>query len=86
MSESFDLEVYNNYLSEGKSKKEIQFWLNLIEITSVFDGISIDDSVKLAISVTQMWNLKLNSEIPMDESKARVIHDKEEDEVFITID
>jgi len=86
LSESFDSNTYKTYLSEDKSNSETQLWINLIEITGVFEEIDEDDAIRLANAIADMWNLKLESNVVSGLGNARVIHDKEEGEVFVTID
>lgn len=85
LNTSFDLNAYKIYLLEGKSIGEIQLWINLVEITGVFEDIEEDDAVQLANAIVDIWNLQLDKDI-IGLGKARVIHSKEEGEVFVTID
>jgi hypothetical protein len=86
LDEVFDLTKYQSYLSDGRTKEEAQFWLNLLEITGIFnDNLSEEEAVRLASSVVYIWNLKIAHEFSGSTSKARVIHDRAEGEVFVTI-
>lgn len=86
LSESFETDTYNRYLLEGKSTSETQLWINLVEVTGVFEEIYEQDAIRLANTIVDMWNLKLGSESGQGAGSARLIHDKEEGEVFVTID
>jgi hypothetical protein len=86
LGEFFETDTYNRYLLEGKSTSETQLWINLVEITGVFEEIDEKDAIRLANSIVEMWNLKLCSEASQGAGSARLIHDKEEGEVFVTID
>ncbi len=86
LSESFEADTYDRYLLEGKSTSEIQLWINLVEVTGVFEGIDEQDAIRLANAIVDAWNLKLGSEAVQAAGSARVIHDKEEGEIFVTID
>jgi hypothetical protein len=86
LEEFFDYNTYNSYLLEGKSKSEVQLWLNLIEVTGIFEALDFEDATQLASLITQMWNWKLDNNTTKGLGRARVIYDEEEGEVFITID
>ncbi len=88
LDEYFDLDTYKLYLSEGKSSSEIQLWMNLIEITGVFEGVKENEAVRIAHTIIEAWNLKLQKAVDNEKGmgKARVIHDQENGEVFVTID
>lgn len=84
LSETFDVDIYNRYISDGES--EIQLWINLVEVTGVFEEIEEHDAIRLADEIVKIWNLKLVSDDIHGIGRARVIHNKEDGEVFVTID
>lgn len=86
LSETFETDTYNRYLLEEKNKSEIQLWINLVEVTGVFDGIDEKNAIRLSKAIVDAWNLKLRNEAIQGKGSARVIHDKEEGEIFVTID
>jgi hypothetical protein len=87
LSEKFELDTYKKCLDEGKSPSEIQLWLNLIEVTGLFEGIEVENALSLAHSIETMWNQKIRSHDD-NEAKgvARVIYEKDDGEIFVTID
>ncbi|AOJ41323.1 hypothetical protein WJ23_25525 [Burkholderia lata] len=85
VSELFSDEEYKRLLSDGKASREIQFWINLLEITGVFDDIDTDQAVELAKLIVDGWNSKLQREFGDVSVPARVLCDDETGEVFVTI-
>jgi len=86
LSESFDSVKYSEYLANGRGLDEVQLWLNLTEITGIFEDVDIDDALEIASIITKIWNEKIRSEIGAIEDSARVIFEEDEGEVFVTID
>jgi len=84
ISEMFDSEKYNELLRDGRSSSEIQFWINLLEITGMFDGISSEQAMIVAESIADSWNFKLYKEFGDAFVQARAILD-DTGEVFVTI-
>ena len=39
LDETFNIHTYNKYLSEGLSKNETQYWMNILEITGILKKI-----------------------------------------------
>lgn len=85
LSDLFESKRYQNLLADGKKSIEAQFWLNLIEITGLFDGLSTDDAIFIAESLAASWNSKMTSEFGTLLTPARAIHDGGTGEVFVTI-
>ncbi|GLK89770.1 hypothetical protein [Pseudomonas turukhanskensis] len=83
--ETFDDQAYAEYKQSGMPDAELQFWMNLVEITGVFDVLGTDDALHFAGTLAKAWNLKLTSEFGEGVEKARVIHDEDTGEVFVTI-
>ncbi|WP_174968248.1 hypothetical protein [Burkholderia lata] len=85
VSELFRDEEYKRLLSDGKASHEIQFWINLLEITGMFDDIDTDQAAELAKLIVDGWNAKLQREFGDVSVPARVLCDDELGEVFVTI-
>ncbi|TCW85637.1 hypothetical protein C5O80_10750 [Burkholderia sp. SRS-46] len=85
VSELFDDEKYKRMLGGGDVIREIQFWINLLEITGMFDDIDTDQAVELANLIVDGWNAKLQREFGEVSVPARVLCDDELGEVFVTI-
>jgi len=86
LSERFDRDKYFQYLSEGKSKRESQLWLNLIEISGIFEDMDFDLAIQLGNLISDMWNAKIKCNGMENFGHARVIIEEEYGEVFVTID
>lgn len=85
VAELFDSERYQALLNGGMRAAEAQFWMNLLEITGLFDDLSSNQAVEIATSLTDSWNAKLHQEVGIPITLARTIYDKETGEVFVTI-
>lgn len=85
ISEIFDDDRYQSLLRDGRSPTEVQFWMNLLEITGLFDDLSCSQAMVIAESLATSWNLKLSAEFGNDSALARAVHDSGTGEVFVTI-
>ncbi|EKO13994.1 MULTISPECIES: hypothetical protein [Leptospira] len=86
LEETFDQVHYEKYFAEKKNMKEIQFWINLIEITGIFPNLIESQAQEIAKTIELMWNTKIQIEFNHSTSKARWLHDPDTNEVFLTID
>ncbi|EMN6203186.1 hypothetical protein WB527_004139 [Vibrio vulnificus] len=82
----YSQEIYNELLKEGHEHSQVQFWMNLLEITGLFNDLSIEQAMEFAQMVVNSWNFKLNKEFNELTAKARMIYDEDSEEVFVTID
>lgn len=62
-----------------------QFWVNLLEITGVFDKLSFDQAMEVAVIVSESWNSKILKEFGAEHALARYILDEDTGEIFVTI-
>ena len=85
VSELFSAERYQELLSNGHSTTQAQFWMNLLEITGLFDDLPTDQAMVIAESLAGSWNSKLQKELGISSTLARAIYDEETGEVFVTI-
>lgn len=85
VSELFDKKAYQRLLQAGQSRSSAQFWTNLLEVTGLFDELSVDEALRFADALSHSWNGKLETEFGANTEKARVIHDQGTDEVFVVI-
>ncbi|KWI50648.1 hypothetical protein WT72_26270 [Burkholderia pseudomultivorans] len=81
----FDEARYNEYRSDGMSPQQVQPWINMVELTDVFQGISVDKAKELAALVVRIWNDRIRQDFPGEAVKARVIVEEDAGEVFVTI-
>ena len=85
ISEIFDPARYKELMNDNKYCKNAQFWMNLVEITGIFDGLSSDQAMIIAKILANSWSSKLYSETGDKMMIARAINDEETGEVFVTI-
>lgn len=85
VSELFSAERYQELLGNGHSPTQAQFWMNLLEITGLFDDLPADEALGIAESLANSWNSKLQKELGVSSTPARAIVDEETGEVFVTI-
>ena len=85
LSELFEPERYRNLLGEGRNSTEVQYWMNLLEVTGLFDELSTGDAMFIAEALATNWNSKMAAEFGSVMTLARAIRDDETGEVFVTI-
>lgn len=86
VSEVFDARRYQDLLNEGHGYKNSQFWMNLLEVTGLFDQLSTVQAMIVAESLANSWNSKLQKEGVFSVGLARAICDEKTGEVYVTID
>ena len=84
--ELFDSKLFQHHLDARSTPAEAQFWMNLIEITGVFDELSFDQAMEVAVTVSESWNSKILKEFGAKYAVAQHIYDEETGEIFVTID
>lgn len=85
VKEIFDAGNYEELILAGESVKNIQFWLNLLEITGMFPMLSMTQAESVAQAVSATWNDKIKLEFGDGMGLSRVILDSATDEVFVVI-
>lgn len=85
ISEEFNKSAYDEYVSRGYSAEKAQPWVNQIEITSIFYGVKVDAAQQIADLIVAIWNSKLEIEFGKSFRLAKVVVDREMEEVFVTI-
>lgn len=83
--ELFDAELYQQHLDVKSTPGKTQFWVNLLEITGVFDKLSFDKAMEVAVIVSESWNSKILKEFGAEHALARYILDEDTGEIFVTI-
>jgi hypothetical protein len=63
-----------------------QYWSNLLEVTGLFDDLSVDQARGLADVIANCWNAKLAVEFEGGIDRARAVWDQPTDEVFVSIE
>ena len=85
VKETFDEAYYLSLLESDNSPAKNQFWMNLLEVTGLFENLSMPQSTVVANALAGSWNAKLASESGPSFAQARAIVDDEGCEVFVTI-
>lgn len=82
----FTNDKYQDKLKQEQSKENIQYWLNMVHLTGVFEFMSYDDVIKIGGKLVTAWNNKIKAEYDTYEfGKAHLLCDEDEEEVLITI-
>jgi hypothetical protein len=82
LSDGYDDELKRSYYD--KKIEKAQFWINLIEITGIFENMTLFEAERFADAVVFSWNSIIISKYSLEQGRARRITD--EGEVFVTID
>lgn len=85
IGELFDADRHLELLKTIQDTDQAQYWMNLLEITGLFDDLTTEQAVALAQIISQCWNNKLLAEHGSSCGEARYICDTDSDEVFVTI-
>ncbi|WP_449116936.1 hypothetical protein [Pseudomonas viridiflava] len=85
VKENFDDAYYLSLLESDNSSAKNQFWTNLLEVTGLFESLSLPEATVVASALAGSWNAKLASEFGPSFAQARAIVDDESCEVFVTI-
>ncbi|MEE4094565.1 hypothetical protein [Pseudomonas viridiflava] len=77
----------SEYIWENRiiCQPRIRFWMNLLEVTALFENLSLPESTVVANASAGSWSAKLASEFGPSFAQARAIVDDEGCEVFVTI-
>ncbi|ENU42517.1 hypothetical protein ACOY72_00900 [Acinetobacter seifertii] len=85
LESEFDQDKFNN-LKKVEETNKVQFWMNLIELTSLHDEITTEQTLLIAKKIVDSWNAKIKYEGLNAHGRARVFEEIEYGEIFITID
>lgn len=85
IADLFDSERHQDFLKSGRSESSAQFWTNLLEVTGLFDDLPESAALELAECLATSWNRKIESECVDATGRARVIHDKSTEEIFVVV-
>ncbi|WP_130391834.1 hypothetical protein [Cupriavidus agavae] len=85
VSELFSRKEYDESLARGRTSLTIQPWMNMLEITALFNSIELKDAKRIADAVSHSWNDKLIAEFGSNSIQAQVIVEEAQDEVFVTV-
>ncbi|MEZ2310527.1 hypothetical protein AB6809_28180 [Paraburkholderia sp. RCC_158] len=85
LSEWFDENRYQRYRNDGMQRGEAQAWINMVELTGIFDGIALDKARELAVFIAQLWSDRIDQRFPGEATRANVVSGEDSDEIFVTI-
>ncbi|MDV4265338.1 hypothetical protein ACG9XY_04085 [Acinetobacter seifertii] len=85
LASEFDQDKFNN-LQKVEETNKAQFWMNLIELTSLHDEMRAEQALLIAQKIVDSWNAKIKYEGLNAHGRARVFEEVEYGEIFITID
>ncbi|WP_040508356.1 hypothetical protein [Leptospira wolffii] len=85
LQELFDQKYYDELIGAGENDDDIQFWMNLLELTGLFDDLPLGQAIDVSKSLVQCWNSKLSID-GIVSVRARAIFEEDTEELFITID
>ncbi|MFM0365729.1 hypothetical protein [Paraburkholderia sediminicola] len=81
----FDEARYQEYRSNGMKPDQAQAWINMVELTGIFQGMSFDKAKELALFIAGLWSENIRQKFPNEPTRANVIAEEDLDEVFVTI-
>lgn len=84
LQELFDQEYYKELTEEKGNNIDIQYWMNLIEITGLFDDLPVERAIEMSESIAKCWNSKLSMD-GIVSCRAIAIFDEETEEVYVTL-
>lgn len=81
----FDEKRYREYQASGMVATQAQAWINMVEITDIFNDISPKNAEQLATFIANLWTERIRAEFPSERVEANVVIDDGSNEVFVTI-
>jgi hypothetical protein len=81
----FDEARYQEYRKSGMKPAQAQAWINMVELTNIFHGISLEVARELAASIAELWGERIGKNFPNSGTKVSVLIEDDADEVFVTI-
>lgn len=81
----FNEEKFNEHYNDLQDPNKCQFWMNAIELRSLFEMLSEDEALHFADFLVQSWKNALNDQQVMGVGQPKLIHDIECEEVFVSI-
>lgn len=85
VSDLFDSARYDELRGAGHSQTSVQYWMNLLEITGLFENLPSDEAFSIATSVARSWNAKLQEEFTVPVASAKAVYDGETGDVYVTL-
>lgn len=76
LESEFDQDKFNN-LKKVEETNKVQFWMNLIELTSLHDEMTAEQTLLIAQKIVDSWNAKIKYEGLNAHGRARVFEEVE---------
>lgn len=64
LKEEFSEKRYNNLINQGDGGKNLEYWMNIISISGVFESATFDQSKYICCHLSEIWKIKLEKEFP----------------------
>ena len=82
LKEEFDKNEYNNLVARGYFGKDLEYWMNLLNIDSLFGVSSFEFSKYIANNIALLWHRKLSIDFPEMRFETKCICESD-DEVYV---
>ena len=83
--ETFSEAKYENLKSTGRTGAEVQYWLNLVELTSVFENYSFEFVSSIGREIENNWQRVLDTSFPDSGTKVKLLVNEKDFEVLVTL-
>jgi hypothetical protein len=86
LKETFSEAKYEKLKSSGKTDYEAQYWLNLIELTSVFENYNFEFVISIGREIESNWQRLLDTNFSDFGTKVKLLVNEKDFEVFVTLE
>jgi len=86
VEELYSPEKHEFLESANKSNSEISYWVNLIDLTSVFEGVDFKLVLSIAEKIKASWNTELSRSYFGCNVQAALIEEVELGEIYLTLE
>lgn len=86
VEELYSPEKHESLENANKSNCEISYWVNLIDLTSVFEGVDFQVVLSIAEKMKASWNTELNRNYCRYNVQASLIKEAETGEIYLTLE
>jgi hypothetical protein len=86
VEELYSSEKHESLENANKSNSEISYWVNLIDLTSVFEGVDFKVVLSIAEKMKASWNTELNRGYSGYNVQASLIAEAEPGEIYLTLE
>ncbi|WP_369742319.1 hypothetical protein AB8S08_07100 [Pseudidiomarina sp. PP-1MA] len=86
VEELYSSDKHESLEKANKSNGEISYWVNLIDLTSVFEGVDFQVVLSIAEKIKTSWNKELNRDYCGYNAQACLIKEEESREIYLTLE